>query len=204
MASLVHRVHPGTPIVHYDSGFDFPETQRYLSQTAAAHGWNYQPIRVGSALDAMVANASWDHDAQPDPDGLTWWDVICARPASIASERYGPAMAWGLRAEESSRRRSYAQYNGRVFTRADGVTVLSPILWWATTDVWACHRAHEIKPNPIYQRLADLGVPAESRRVSLLVSSDGLGGGRAMWLRRGWPDVWQRLAEALPRLREYS
>ena len=87
-------------------------------------------------------------------------------------------------------------------TRLDGVTTCSPIWDWHVGDIWAYHHRHGIEPNPLYKRMEELGVPEKGRRVSLAVGSDGSDRGRLVWLKRGWPDLWQRYCVALPRLRE--
>jgi len=40
-------------------------------------------------------------------------------------------------------------------------------------------------------------------RVSHVISGGQLEHGRASWLRRGWPGLFEELAVVLPRLREF-
>lgn len=90
---------------------------------------------------------------------------------------------------------------GGVIERKDGTIVFGPIWDWSTEQVWA-HIAREHLPvNPVYDVLARIGVPEPARRVSHLVDGEHLHRGRLTWLRRGWPDLFEQLADALPRIR---
>ena len=42
------------------------------------------------------------------------------------------------------------------------------------------------------------------QRVALMVDANGAGVGRFAWLRRGWPDLFDQLAVALPRITELT
>jgi hypothetical protein len=53
-------------------------------------------------------------------------------------------------------------------------------------------------------RLRALGFGEQERRVGLVVDGNALQYGRGVWLRRGWPDLWQQLVTTLPRLKEMS
>lgn len=207
VCDLVQRVWPGTPFVHFDAGFDFPETYALMERCAAERGWRYEPVSTGDALSVMVARRTWEHGTEADDDAPAegaFWDAITAGPAVQAVEQFGTRMAWGLRADEASRRLWYMRGHGTVFLRSDGVTILSPVAWWTTEDIWAYHAHHSLPVNGIYAKLEALGAPEKARRTCVVLAANGLERGRAVWLRRGWPDLWQQLAEVLPRLREFS
>ncbi len=63
---------------------------------------------------------------------------------------------------------------------------------------------NDIPANPVYERFRRLGAPEDMQGVSLLVDGPALAIGRAVWLCRGWPQLWQQLVEVLPRLREFA
>lgn len=199
-ADLANRVRPGIPVVHYDCGLDFPETTEFLDRTAAEWHWDLHRVSVGDGLGAMVGNGSWDH-AAPHGENLWWW-VTIEGPATEARRRFGDRMIWGLRAEESARRLKTLAPTRGVRHRADGSWTLAPCWDWRSRDIWAYHADRSLPVNPLYARLEALGVPEAGRRVSGAVGSDGAQFGRLHWLRRGWPDLWQRYCAVLPRLRE--
>ena len=58
----------------------------------------------------------------------------------------------GIRAEESPARRGKKifQYHHKSKNTPYPYYSLLPILWWSIADVWAQHKRHNIKPNPLY------------------------------------------------------
>lgn len=198
-ADLVYRARPGALVVHLDSGIEFPETSRYVHATAAQRGWRLV-VEHSDALALMVEHGGWDH-AAPDgsPDLDSWYE-----PVNRHARAGDGVLVWGLRASEATHRRMALRRYGWRHIRADRLTTAAPIWDWSDLDVHAYLHARGIALNPVYERLRALGVPPESQRVDAMVSSRGMRAGRYVWLRRGWPAEWARLAEALPRLRELS
>lgn len=203
---LAVRAWPRIPVVHLDSGLDFPENLAYMADLAAARGWRHETVRCGDGLAAMKAVGTWAHD---DPEGASgalaeYWRVIMAGPSAIAQEKFGDRMLTGLRAEESAKRaRSLNRAAGHA-TLPGGLRAWSPIGHWAAADVWAYHCAHAIPENPVYTRLRQMGAPERALRLGFAAGAEGAGGGRIMWLKRGWPDLFERYAAVLPRLRELA
>jgi hypothetical protein len=54
----------------------------------------------------------------------------------------------------------------------------------------------------VYSKLRELGAPAFLQRVSPAVDANSLGYGRIVWLRHGWPPLFEQIRKALPRLAE--
>lgn len=206
VADLAHRARPGIPVVHFDCGLDFPENTAYMAQIAESRGWRYEPLRTGDGLAALAAAGTWGHDhAEGHPDApRLWWDAITGGPSALAHARFGDRMLIGLHHDESGKRaRALARASGHAVL-AGGLRSWAPIGHWDTAAVWAYHRARGIPENPVYTRLREMGAPEKSLRLDLVIGADGLGYGRIMWLRRGWPDLYERYAAVLPRLREFA
>jgi phosphoadenosine phosphosulfate reductase len=87
--------------------------------------------------------------------------------------------------------------------RIDGTVAFGPIWDWRTPDVWAYLARHQLPVNPAYAKLRALGAPEHAQRVSHMLDGSQLEQGRATWLRRGWPQLFEELAAVLPRLREF-
>lgn len=112
-----------------------------------------------------------------------------------------PAPNWTGKAADRAR----LLYSTRgAWTAADGQRVCAPCWDWSTLDVvsYLLHRGLPL--CPVYDRLAELGVPEGAWRVGYMVGDGGARFGRYRWLRRGWPEEWARLAELVPWLREVS
>jgi phosphoadenosine phosphosulfate reductase len=70
-------------------------------------------------------------------------------------------------------------------------------------EVWGYIARHSLPINPVYEKLRRIGAPEGCLRVTAMIDANGLELGRVTWLRRGWPDLFDELAQVLPRLREF-
>ena len=95
-----------------------------------------------------------------------------------------------------------ARHGGRI-ARVDATVAYGPVWDWKTTEIWGHIARHQLPVNPVYAKLRHLGAPEHFLRVSHMVDGTRLEEGRITWLRRGWPALFEDLAVALPRLREY-
>ncbi|MGV9867242.1 phosphoadenosine phosphosulfate reductase domain-containing protein [Rhodococcus koreensis] len=207
---LARQVDPDVPVVFFDSGLDYPETYDYL--TELAHTWRLDLHRIPTdppLLQALADTGLWDHTAPTDATAaaVDLHRVLITEPARRAHQLLGPGELWGVRADESTARRHLYTRGGRregTITRTDGTIAYGPIWDWTTDDVWAHIARHQLPANPVYATLRTLGVPAQQHRLSHLVDGGHLDRGRLTWLRRGWPALFEELADALPRIRHLS
>lgn len=205
--ALVHltvAAHPTTPVVHLEAGLCLPEVHDHLHQLADAWQLDYHEISVGDGLAVQVAGGRWDHTAADGPtaDGFAW--TVIDGPSLKAAERFGPRLSGGLRAAESAkRRRMLAAGRGHV-RWSDGRHGCSPLWRWSDLDVYAYHAHHDIPLAGVYATYARMGVPRRHWRTDLATTTEAIGIGKMAWLRHGWPDLWTRLTDQLPRLREFT
>lgn len=209
---LVHAVAPTFPVVWFDSGLEYPETREYITHIADILNLNLDVIPVvPSALDQLAASQAWQHQPEPGQPGepgmpvtaTAFHDSLITTPATTAHTRYGPTEITGLRANESVGRRILLATNHGTYTRNDGTTVHAPIWRWTSQDITAYLTEQHIPENPVYAKLAGLGAPAWAQRVGLVVDGNAAEAGRYVWLRQGWPDLWDNLVAVLPRLNEW-
>lgn len=217
------QVDPETPVVFFDSGLEYPETYTYIADLAEAWSLNLHVIKPRqTALEVLAASGTWDHDALTRPVSHLG-KVLIEEPAARAHQLYGPGELWGVRAAESAgRRMAYARAlqreipgcdcataqqrrrrHGGVIHRKDGTVAYGPIWDWSTEQVWEHIARGRLPVNPVYARLREIGAPEEFLRVSHVIDGGRLNTGRATWLRRGWPGLFDELAAVLPRLREF-
>lgn len=223
-AHLARAVAPDIPMVFFDSGMEFPETYAYLEDLATEWDLNLHVLRpVAPILETMHATGLWDHAATPHPGPHPdLHQALIAEPATRAHALYGPGEIWGVRAQESrGRTLAYANaltattcgccataaqrraHHGGTITRTDGTTAYGPVWDWSTQDIWGHIARHRLPLNPVYDKLARLGAPQDCLRISLMIDGGRLQHGRATWLKRGWPALFDELTTILPRLREY-
>jgi len=232
VVALARQVDPAVPIAFFDSGLEYPETYDYIDALATQWRLNltWIPARP-NALTLMAASGGWTHNGPYRLDLPNAHEVLIAAPARAAHALHGPGELWGVRAEESegrsflyarslrrevaakcrdccspvttSPRAEHRARHGGIVRRADGTVAFGPIWDWKDDEVWGFLRSQQIPVNPVYAKLTRLGVPRNRQRVALMVDGNGLELGRVVWLRRGWPAVYQRLVQVLPRLAEW-
>lgn len=223
VVDLARQVDPNVPVVFFDSGLQFPETLRYLDDLSGQWRLNFTVIPAEpDLLTVMIALGGFDHQAPDRRLGVELSELMITGPAAEAHRRHGRGSLWGVRAEESPGRRalyrqqlatrahqdhSRAQVRasaGGVVTRKDGTVTYGPIWDWQPRQVFEYLGGRGIEPNPLYRKLAELGMPARQIRVDSIIDASKLSNGHIAWLQKGWPDLFDRLAIALPRLREWA
>lgn len=207
---LALQAEPNAPVCFFDAALEFPETYTYIADLAEAWNLNLDVIAAHRpTLELLIENGTWSHTATPGPVTNLFQNKI-GLPAQTAVQRHGPGVVWGLRADESnSRRAMFAQSISQGHThgarsRRDGSYTYSPVWNWTDNDIWAYIARHDLPVNPVYQKLRRLGTPATALRVSAMLDGNHLEAGRLVWLKRGWPSLFEALATSLPRIREYA
>lgn len=224
VVDLARQVDPHIPVVFFDSGLQFPETIQYLQDLTDAWRLNVHVIAADpDLLTVLVAAGGFDHRAADRPLGGPLADIMIGAPAADAHRRFGRGSLWGVRAEESHGRRALYRRNlgaetrarqqysseqvrattGGVVRRGDGTVTYGTIWDWQRSGVFEYLGGRGIEPNPLYRRFAELGVPENQIRVDSIIDASKLCNGHIAWLQKGWPDLFDQLAMALPRLREF-
>ncbi|OKH80177.1 phosphoadenosine phosphosulfate reductase [Mycobacterium sp. SWH-M3] len=225
VVDLARQVDPNVPVVFFDSGLQYPETLQYLQDLSEAWRLNFTVIPAEpDLLTVMVAIGGFDHQAPDRLLGADLSELMITDLAAQAHQRHGRGSLWGVRAEESSGRRALyrqqlaaqtrAQHqhsreqvraaSGGVIRRKDGTVTYGPIWDWRRTHVFEYLAGRGISPNPLYAKLAELGVPNQQIRVDSIIDASKLDNGHIAFLQAGWPDLFDRLVTALPRLREWT
>ncbi|AOS94728.1 MULTISPECIES: phosphoadenosine phosphosulfate reductase domain-containing protein [Mycobacterium avium complex (MAC)] len=226
VVDLARQVDPNIPVVFYDSGLQFPETLAYMGELAQIWRLNFEVIPAEpDLLTVFIAAGGFDHRA-PDRDlAGTLANILISGPAAQAHARHGRGSLWGVRSQESSGRRHLyrtqlarqarahdvfvdragaRQRFGGTVHRVDGTITYGPIWDWQTSHVFEYLAGRGIPPNPLYRKLAHLGAPPSLIRVDSIIDAAKLSNGHITWLQKGWPDLFDRLSAALPRLREWA
>lgn len=185
VAALVRAVRPDATLHWTDDELEYPETVAMMERMRADEG-----ARLVVSL-GRSRHAGW---FTPWADRPYWRD-----PLPGAHRKTAPADDWmaarghdvtflGTRAVESRVRAQWFEANGPLYRVAGGTGLRCCPIWdWPTDYVYQWLDAAGITINPVYQRLAAIGVELERRRVGPLplVPRD--------ILINGWPDLLGRL-----------
>jgi 3'-phosphoadenosine 5'-phosphosulfate sulfotransferase (PAPS reductase)/FAD synthetase len=197
-------------VVFGDDGYDYPESLQFLSDTEERYNFHLHRVRC------MQPWRDWCKemmrpDLCDDPEALAaWgnppvWDETQDSLKDLSGGYDGTFL--GLLASES-RSRTYALKGGtkplyQVKSEGDRWHC-SPLAHWSKRDVWGYIVSRELPYNPVYDKLAELGIPLDHRRVAPLTCYRVMQYGSHVWLRSGWPALYHKLAATFSVIASYS
>jgi phosphoadenosine phosphosulfate reductase len=199
------------PVQWGDDGADYPETLRFLDETAMRYdfklrrianvkSWREWCLEMGRP-DLASDLSAWLHPPmEHDAVWETWEDRILQNPGY-------DGVFLGMLAIESRTRRIVLENGHKMLyqvAREQGMWHCCPLASWTKRDIWAYVVSQELAYNPVYDKLAAMGVTLERRRVAPLTCFRVMQYGSVVHLRQGWPDLYMRLAALFPKVREYS
>ncbi len=205
LASLVltREIYPEIPVVFFDSDLEYPENREYIYQIADILDLNLTVIPASQSLLTLVVSHGWfSHEAEGE---LTedLYEVKIERPSRIAHDQFGRYRIWGLRMDESKGRRMLLAKHRGITPYVDGRIGIAPLWDWRSEQVKRYLNSKKLPVNPVYQKLAELGVEEKDQRVGMMFEGSNLDFGRMTWLKRGWPQTYDRIRSLMPRVEEY-
>lgn len=192
--ALVREQRPETPSVYIDADCAFPEISDILAATPNL-------IKIAASepfLDTLSRFGLDNAKLEKETMRTTVYEPIKRLLAEFSFD----GVCYGLRAEESYGRRKHAQVRGATFQyRRDRVWGCQPIHDWTYEDVWAFIVSRNLLYAGTYDKLWD--APKEDQRVSYWAGETKRRWGRFAWLKRNYPDLFNRLAARIPEVRAY-
>jgi phosphoadenosine phosphosulfate reductase len=183
LLDAVLAVVPEIDVCWYDDGWDYPETLAFIDATEKRLGKRI--LRVAYPPEELWAGL--------DPDREHPSDLM----AKDMDERYF-AVFLGLRAGESGRRRWLFERRGYLYWhKTDRQWHCCPLWDWTTEDIWTYIVEHNLPYNAVYDKLAQLGVPLEYRRVGPLTAGVVYRYGAMAVLHRGWQFLYNRFVQCV-------
>ncbi len=209
---LMRQQRPDVPVLWGDDGADFAATLAFLDQTAPNlvrvrslapwANWCAEMDRPDLAIDP-AARAAWLNPPRWDHE----WHTLTrdAGPRGGYDGVFLGMLGTARRDGGESRARWRQLHGGAHHTYAvtgeGGMLHCSPLAAWTKYDIWSYVVSRGVAYNPVYDRLAELGVPPERRRVSALTCFRVLQFGSHVLARQIDPGLWNRLAAVFPEVR---
>lgn len=192
---LVRRQRPATPAVYFDADSSYPETREWLAATNNVILYpTDEPI-----LDTL---ARYGLEGGAELDRATMQSTVWGPVKRLLAEYGFDGVCYGLRAEESRGRRLHAYVRGAVFRyKRDDVWACQPIWDWSYNDVWAYIVSRGLRYCGAYDRMWDM--PEDDQRLSYWAGETKRRWGRYAWLKRNYPELFNRLAARIPEVRAY-
>lgn len=192
--ALVREVAPKTPAVYWDAECGFPETYELLERTPDCRKFaTDEPM-----LETLRRCGLRGGEVETETMRTTVWNPV----RRFLKESGCDGAAYGLRAEESRGRRMNALARGGVFyAKQYGVWMCQPVWDWSYADVWAFIVTRGLDYCKTYDQMWDM--PEREQRISYWAGETNREWGRFAWLKRNYPQLWNRLVEAVPEASTY-
>lgn len=200
VASLVWEQRPETPAVYFDAACAYPEVTALLDRLEAK-GRRIIKFQCRPFLDILKQYGLFSGAVEEATMRYTVYE-----PVQELYRRFDfDAVFLGLRAEESPGRKAMLNHYSQTFVRkSDGRLEVNPIGRWSFADVWAFIVSQDLDYCAAYDKLFDMGLPEADCRISYWAGETKRRWGRYEALRRGWPELWQRLCDEVPDARHFG
>jgi 3'-phosphoadenosine 5'-phosphosulfate sulfotransferase (PAPS reductase)/FAD synthetase len=210
LAAMIGEMGIAVPAFGEKDDLDYPAEVEYLHALGA---------RFGITVDVLTPEVSLLQFLKDRKVSLI--ADLHGQTAALSSEHfYGllrkhrqkagyNAVILGLRSNESKHRAVNRASHGWMYERkSDGLTIICPIADWEDIDVHAYIASRDVPLMPLYLCVDPSG-DTEKSAMRLRKSWFVAGGGPAryghyVWLRRWWPDLWEKIADIDPEMRRLS
>ena len=217
LLDLLYTLGYEIPVFWGDDGYDYPETLQFLKEmedryffllkrARSMHPWRdwcMEMDRPDLAEDPAALTA-WGN---PQIWAYTWPSLTDGAPALYDGVFLGMLGTPPKNGGESTKRQMQLRNGTRPLYQVEsehGMWHCSPLAHWTKHEIWAYIVANELPYNRAYDRLADLGVSVERRRVAPLTCFRTVQYGSVVTLKSGWPELYNTLAAVFPKVRSYG
>lgn len=206
---LVRRIDPSIKVAFFDSGLEFPQTQKYVKNLAKHWGLDLHVYQAEpDALTILAENGTWDHFGTYVAPEIDLHEAVVERPLQRALQELGPVCVYGVRADEAENRRMYLTRNrGKVVKRERSGELISshfsPAWRWSSEEVFSYIVQRNLPLNPLYQQQIEQGVPELRARVGMMIDGWSLEQGRWKVAYAIAPEAARRVEMELPILRDW-
>lgn len=205
VAILAKELQLPIPLVYFASDLDYPENASYVQDFASKYDFDLHVIEAPSLEQLLDDGAFFNHFK--DSKNIAPSSYRKAKihlPALQAASEVGRSVLWGVRADESAGRAALLNpTRGLTYNKSLETMMCAPLWNWTSMNVSSLFLRYDVPLNPIYTKLANLGVLPDKQRVGSVLDGDGLDFGRITQLKRGWPELYEQLRRRFPRIEEY-
>lgn len=186
------------PVIYWDADASYPDTDEFLDRLTAQ--WEFDLIRIKTEPMLDVFRKYGINDSKIEEKTMI---ATVYRPIKKLMKRYRfDGVFVGLREQESFGRRQLIKHKGQMFWNKDqGVTECLPVAYFTVEDIWAYITSQNLPYNAVYDRTS---IPRNDIRVSYWCGESAREFGRFVWLKKEYPELYNRFAAEFPEVREWS
>lgn len=199
MLHMVLEQKPDIPVVYWDADASFPDTDIFLDKISSE--WNIDLIRFKTRpILEVFREYGIDH---PQIEAKTMIATVYDPIKKLIAEYGFDGVFVGLRREESYGRKQLIKYRGPIFySKYQNVIECLPVAYFSVQDVWAYITANKLPYNPVYDKTSMR--PRNEIRVSYYCGESIRERGRFVWLKKEYPDLYNRFAAEFPEVRWFG
>ena len=155
---LVVQHYPNIPVVFNNTGVEYPETLRFVHETANA--WNLNLIETKPEMTFWECVDQWGFPVGKRPKKGQPSSKKCCyhlkdKPMAFILKCLGSKGYFtGVTAVENRTRMFNARDKGTCY-QVKGIRKVHPILYWTVDEVWAYLKENRINANLVYSKGAD-------------------------------------------------
>ena len=197
VAHLVWSIDASVPGVYFDADCAFPESLELLERLSEHYSlikWKCEPL-----LDTF---ARYGGPTAKGVEQATMESTVYTPVRALLETYQFDGVFLGLRSQESEGRAKTRKFHGTLYRyKRDNVLRCLPVADWNFSDVWAYIVANDIDYNRAYDKMWSL--PERERRISYWAGETQRRGGRWVFLKQEYPELFNRFAARFPDVREY-
>lgn len=201
---LVNQTMPDIPVVFMNSGYALSDTYAfrdwYLKHVGIKNYYEVQAPADYIELNLKYGLPSIDRSAadQERVKRIIKKDVL----DEFAKEQGWDCCIWGIRAEETRGRRVLLRTRGLLY-ESNGIGKCSPVGWWKGQDVWEAIDSIGIPYNKLYDNIMPPFFTRETNKNGGWLTTDKATSGRVVWLKKFYPEHFEKLCELFPEVKNY-
>lgn len=200
LANLVWEQSPDTPAVYFDADAAFPESLESLERYS-----NRKEVIIFKTEPILDTIARAGGPTAHNCEARTLENQVHIPVKNLLKEYDFDGAFVGLRAEESQGRKKNLRVRGPIhFSKQYGIYSFWPIGHLTFDDVWAYILSNDIDYCALYDKQFEMGLPFEDCRLSYWAGETNHEFGRWIVLKRGWPELFNKLADRFPEVRRFT
>lgn len=201
---LVTQSNPDIPVVFMNSGYAMSDTYKFRDWYLKNIGIrNYHEVKCPEdyiKLNLKYGLPSIDR-TQSDHEKVK--KIIKNNVLdNYAKEQGWDCCIWGIRAEETRGRAILLRQKGLLY-ESNEIGKCSPIGWWKGKDVWETIDFLKIPYNPLYDNELPPYFTRTTNKNSGWLTTDKANRGRVVWLKRFYPEEYEKILRLFPEVQSY-
>ncbi len=199
MLHMILKRDPNIPVIYWDADASYPDTENFINKLVKE--WNLNFIRVKTEpMLSVFRKYGVNH---PQIENKTMIATVYNPIKKLMKEHDFDGVFVGLRAEESFGRRKLIKNRGVIFyNKMQEVTECLPVANFTVQDIWSYITSNNLPYNSIYDKTAMR--PRNDIRVSYWCGESCREMGRWVWLKKEYPELYNKFASEFPEVREFS